>query len=109
MPAAFFVVRATVADASKRAAFDKWYETEHVPDAVKAFGVSKAWRFWSLDDPSLHQAMYQFDDEAKLAAMLKGDALKQLVTDFNRDWPDVKRTRETLVLAQEFAKQDAGA
>ena len=72
MPAAFFVVRAIVTDASKRAAFDKWYETEHVPDAVKAFGVSKAWRFWSLDDPSLHQAMYQFDDEAKLAAMLKG-------------------------------------
>lgn len=104
MPAAFFVVRAIVTDASKRAAFDKWYETEHVPDAVKAFGVSKAWRFWSLDDPSLHQAMYQFDDEAKLAAMLKGDALKQLVADFNRDWPDVKRSRETLVLAQEFAK-----
>ena len=51
MPAAFFVVRATVTDASKRAAFDTWYETEHVPDAVKAFGVSKAWRFWSLDDP----------------------------------------------------------
>jgi hypothetical protein len=59
-------------------------------------------RFWSLDDPSLHQAMYQFDDEAKLAAMLKGDALNKLVADFNRDWPDVKRTRETLVLAQEF-------
>jgi hypothetical protein len=77
MPAAYFVVRATVTDASKRAAFDTWYETEHVPDAVKAFGVSKAWRFWSLDDPSLHQAMYQFDDEAKLQAMLKGDALKQ--------------------------------
>lgn len=102
MPAAYFVVRATVTDASKRAAFDAWYETEHVPDAVKAFGVAKVWRFWSLDDPSLHQAMYQFDDEAKLAAMLKGDALKQLVADFNRDWPDVKRTRETLVLAQEF-------
>ncbi|MGY4469057.1 hypothetical protein ACVWWK_004766 [Bradyrhizobium sp. LB9.1b] len=66
--------------------------------------MSKAWRFWSLDDPSLHQAMYQFDDEARLAAMLKGDALKQLVADFNRDWPDVKRTRETLVLAQEFGK-----
>jgi len=53
--------------------------------------VSKAWRFWSLDDPSLHQAMYQFDDEARLAAMLKGDALKQLVADFNRDWPAVTR------------------
>jgi len=66
--------------------------------------VSKAWRFWSLDDPSLHQAMYQFDDEAKLAAMLRGDALKRLVADFNRDWPEVMRTRETLVLAQEFEK-----
>lgn len=104
MPAAFFVVRAIVTDASKRAAFDRWYETEHLPDAVKAFGVSKAWRFWSLDDPSLHQAVYQFDDEAKLNAMLTGDALQRLVADFNRDWPDVKRTRETLVLAQEFAK-----
>ncbi|MGY0573354.1 hypothetical protein ACTGJ9_021550 [Bradyrhizobium sp. RDM12] len=104
MFAAYFVVRAIVADASKRAAFDKWYETEHVPDAVKAFGVAKAWRFWSLDDPSLHQAMYQFDDEAELQAMLKGDALTKLVADFNRDWPEVKRSRETLVLAQEFAK-----
>ena len=75
---------------------------EQVPDAVKAFGVSEAWRFWSLDDPSLHQAMYRFDDEAKLQAALQGDALKQLVADFARDWPDVKRSRETLVLAQEF-------
>ncbi len=103
MPAAFFVVRAIVSDAAKRAAFDRWYETEHLPDAAKAFGVSKAWRFWSLDDPSLHQAMYQFEDEARLNAMLKGDALKKLVADFNRDWPEVKRSRETLVLAQEFA------
>ncbi|MEY9185610.1 hypothetical protein ABIG06_007163 [Bradyrhizobium sp. USDA 326] len=104
MPSAFFIVRAIVTDPNKRAAFDRWYETEHLPDAVKTFGVAKAWRFWSLDDPSLHQAMYQFDDEAKLNAMLKGDALQKLVADFNRDWPDVKRTRETLVLAQEFAK-----
>jgi len=34
MPATFFVVRATVTDPSKRAAFDKWYENE-LPDAVK--------------------------------------------------------------------------
>lgn len=102
MPAAVFVVRATVPDASKRAAFDRWYEREHVPDAVKAFGVAKAWRFWSLDDPSLHLAMYQFDDEAALAAMLAGDAMTKLIADFDRDWPDVKRTRERLVLAQQF-------
>jgi len=108
MPSAFFIVRAIITDPDKRAAFDRWYETEHLPDAVKAFGIAKAWRFWSLDDPSLHQAMYQFDDEAKLNAMLQGDALQRLVADFNRDWPDVKRSRETLVLAQEFATRSCG-
>jgi hypothetical protein len=102
MPSACFVVRATVTDAAKRAAFDRWYETEHLPDAVKAFGVAKVWRFWSLDNPALHLAMYEFTDEAALNAMLKGEAIKRLIADFNRDWPDVTRTRETMVLAQEF-------
>lgn len=101
MPAAFFVVRAIVSDPSKRAALDRWYETEHLPDAVKAFGVRKAWRFWSLSDPSLHQATYQFDDEASLARAMKGEELNRLVKDFNRDWPAIPRTRETFVLAQE--------
>ena len=31
------------------------------------------------------------------------DELKRRVADFNRDWPDVTRTRETFVLAEEFA------
>jgi hypothetical protein len=34
MPLAYFVVRATVADPSKRAAFDEWYRKEHLPDAA---------------------------------------------------------------------------
>ena len=104
MPIAVFVVRATVSDASKRQAFDAWYSREHLPDAVKSFGATKAWRYWSFSEPSLHQAMYQFESEAALHAMLKGDALTQLVADFKRDWPDVTRTRELLVLAQEFGK-----
>ena len=29
--------------------------------------------------------------------------MKRLVADFNRDWPDVTRTREVLVLAEEVA------
>jgi hypothetical protein len=45
MPTAFFIVRATVADAAKRKAFDAWYAREHLPDATKSFGVTKAWRF----------------------------------------------------------------
>jgi len=51
MPSAYFVVRATVADPAKRKAFDEWYSREHLPDAAKAFGASKARRFWSLNEP----------------------------------------------------------
>ena len=41
MPAAFFVVRATVIDPARRAAFDKWYQDEHLPDATISWGVRK--------------------------------------------------------------------
>ena len=81
MPSAYFVVRATVADPTKRKAFDTWYSREHLPDASRSFGVTKAWRFWSLADPSLHQAMYQFPDEAALARAMNGPDLKRLVAD----------------------------
>jgi hypothetical protein len=45
MPAAYFVVRATVSDPAKRPAFDASYSREHLPDAVRSFGAEKAWRF----------------------------------------------------------------
>jgi hypothetical protein len=102
MPVAYFVVRATIADPAKREAFDVWYHREHLPDAVKAFGVKKAWRFWSVNDPSLHQATYEFTDQAALDRAMGGDALKTLVAEFDRCWPEVTRTREILVLAEEF-------
>ena len=38
MPKAYFVVRATVADAAKRKAFDTWYQKEHLPDATRSWG-----------------------------------------------------------------------
>ena len=34
---------------------------------------------------------------------MEGPHLKRLIDDFNRDWPDVPRTREALVLAEELA------
>ena len=102
MPAAYFVVRATVTDPEKRHAFDRWYQTEHLPDAVKSFGALKAWRFWSLSDPAIHQATYEFKDEASLDRAMKGQDVKRLVADFDRDWPGITRTRETFVLAGEL-------
>ena len=102
MPAAFFVVRATVSDPAKRQAFDAWYSREHMPDAVKTFGAERAWRFWSVTDPAVHQATYQFPDRASLDRATGGEEMKRLVADFNRDWPGITRTREVFVLAEEF-------
>jgi len=103
MPSAMFVVRATVADPAKRQAFDAWYSREHLPDAVKSFGALRAWRYWSATEPSLHQAMYQFADKAALERAMNSEDMKRLIADFNRDWPDVTRTREVLVQAEELA------
>ena len=98
----FFIVRAIVPDTAQRAAFDKWYAEEHLPDAVKSFGAEKAWRFWSVSDPAVHEAVYQFADKASLDRAINGEEMKRLIADFNRDWPGVTRTREILVRAEEF-------
>jgi hypothetical protein len=102
MPRHTFIVRSVVADESKRAAFDAWYSREHLPDAIKSFGVKTAWRYWSKTDPSVHSAMYQFDDLTSLEAAVGGTEMKRLIADFDRDWPDVKRSREILALAEEY-------
>jgi hypothetical protein len=66
MPAAIFVVRATVPDPARREAFDRWYRDVHLPDAIRSIGPRRAWRIWSLADPAMHQAIYQFDDVAAM-------------------------------------------
>jgi hypothetical protein len=97
-----FLVRATVTDPARRAAFDTWYETEHVPDAVKAFGAQKAWRYWSESDPAVHIAQYQFADRAALDHGTRPEVMKRLVADFDANWPGVPRTREIWSLEQEW-------
>ena len=55
-----------------------------------------------LSDPAIHQATYQFVDEAALDRVMK-EEVPRLIDRFVRDWPDVPRARETFVLAQECA------
>jgi hypothetical protein len=103
MPKSYFVVRSTIDDASKRQAFDSWYQKVQFPDALRLFVPTRAWRCWSLADASVHEATYEFLDQESLIRAVDGDALKQLIDDFNRDWPDVTRTREAFTLAEEVA------
>ena len=102
MPA-WLVVRAVVPDTADRADFDRWYRTEHLPDALRAFSARAAWRGWSRNDPATHCAFYRFDSVATAEAAASGEALNTLVAEFDRCWgTHVTRTREILVVADEL-------
>jgi hypothetical protein len=101
MPA-YLTVRATLANLRDRLAFDDWYHKEHLPDAMKAFGVRHAWRAWSQTDPAVHCAFYRFASLEDAAAATTGSAIQDLVAEFDRRWGDkVTRTREVLLVAEE--------
>ncbi len=103
MSKAYFMVRAVV-EAPLRQKFDRWYSNHHLPMALADLKAEKAWRFWSTVDPSVHYAVYQFADEAKLKAAMKDEIMKPLIVDFDKAWPSsVTRTRDMLVLAEETA------
>lgn len=102
MPGAWLVVRATVANATERPAFDHWYRTEHLPDAMKAFGVRQAWRGWSQQDPAVHCAHYRFASLDALDAVMNGPTIRELIAEFDRVWGNrVVRTREVLPVEDE--------
>ena len=44
MGTALLMVCAELADAADRIAFDRQYDTEHLPDALAAFRAQRAWR-----------------------------------------------------------------
>ena len=101
---AYLVVRATVADPADRAGFDAWYAAEHLPDAFKAFGVKRAWRAWSRNDPAVHCAFYEFPSLAAAEAGTSGTEIAALIAEFDRVWQNrVVRTRELLEVAGELA------
>jgi hypothetical protein len=103
---ACFIVRAQVMDATIEDDFDHWYQAEHLPDALKAFGARRAWRGWSEVDATVHYAFYEFDDVARARAIPGSDALKLLVAEFDRMWGDkVARSRDIVELVQSLEKE----
>ena len=92
----WLIVRADV-DPEVRHAFDAWYQNEHLPDAVKAFGTVSAWRGWSQVNDNVHVACYEFADLAHANRVMASDTLKQMIGEFDRHWRGkVTRTREVV-------------
>ena len=80
-PEHMLTVRATV-EKGREDDFNRWYDTEHVPDAVRMFpGCLGAARYNVVLGDGSHQymAMYAFDSAAKLDAALNGPQIKQLI------------------------------
>jgi hypothetical protein len=103
MAKAYLAVRAEVPQA-ERARFDHWYETDHLPWALRAFAARRAWRCWSRSDPAVHVAFYEFDSVAAAEAALLPERIQPLVADFDWVWgARVPRRRAILEIAQELA------
>jgi hypothetical protein len=102
MAKAYLAVRAEVPEADC-ARFDRWYETDHLPWALRVFGARRAWRCWSRSDPGVHVAFYEFDSVEAAETIQKSDAIKPLVADFDRMWQGrVTRRRAVLDVVQEI-------
>src|SRR5580704_9416709 len=100
MAKAYLTVRAAVPEA-ERARFDHWYETDHLPWALRVFAARRAWRCWSKSDPAVHVAFYEFDSVEAAEAVQGSDAIKPLVADFDRMWQGrVTRKRAVLDIVQ---------
>lgn len=92
----YLVVRAVIDEKADRPAFDRWYETDHLPLAKSTLEAEQAWRFWSRLDPSVHYAVYRMVDAATAKSRVESDLFKPLIADFDRAWPKVRRTRDIL-------------
>jgi hypothetical protein len=104
MSAALLVVRAQVPDPVDRAPFDHWYATDHLPWAIRVFGALRGWRCWSLTDPSVHYAYYEFANVDEAQAATVSEKIEPLVADFDRIWGNrAPRRREILEIVQEMA------
>lgn len=103
MREAFLIVKATVTDPADWVPFDTWYQNEHLPDAVKAFGALSAMRGWSVLNPAEHTAFYRFPSKEAAIEASSGEAIAKLIHEFDRCWPQVTRTRDIIEVGDAMA------
>ena len=97
---AYLIVRAEVPEAD-RAAFDRWYQLEHLPDAKAALQALSAKRGWSDVTAGVHLAIYEFPDLPRAREATSSDAIKVLIAEFDHVWQGrVTRTREVVGVKQ---------
>lgn len=84
-PEHFLAVRATVKP-ERDADFNRWYDAEHTPDAVKSFkGCAGGARYKVVEGDGSHQyiAMYGFNSAEAMNAALASPAIKALIAEYD--------------------------
>ncbi len=88
MPTALFIVKASI-PADKEAAFNKWYNEEHCPQALRFPGMVSARRYKTIhgDDTHQYMAMYELQDEATFRRFIASDHMKELRAEYDAHFP----------------------
>jgi hypothetical protein len=90
MAVALFMVRATITK-DKDAAFNRWYNEEHVPQVLQFNGAVSARRYRKIlgEDKFEYMALYEFASEEVFRRFLDSDHLKTLVKDYDANFGGV--------------------
>lgn len=90
MAIGLFVVRATITK-DREAAFNHWYNDEHVPQVLRYKGAISARRYRKIvgDDKYDYMAVYEFASAEILRQFLDSDALKQLRAEYDEHFGQV--------------------
>tara|TARA_B100000686_G_scaffold72987_1_gene78723 strand:- start:17828 stop:18145 length:318 start_codon:yes stop_codon:yes gene_type:complete len=102
---AYLLVRAEV-EKNSREGFDRWYQNEHLPSALKEFKDSiGAWRAWSDVEEGVHLAFYEFENIQDAHNLLSSDLMKEFIKEFDSHWDGkVTRSRDVFFVKQHLKK-----
>jgi hypothetical protein len=89
MSVTIFVVRATITK-DREAAFNKWYNEEHVPQVLQFNGAVSGRRYKKIlgDDKFQYMAVYEFASEEVFRKFQASDHLKALVKDYDANFAE---------------------
>jgi antibiotic biosynthesis monooxygenase (ABM) superfamily enzyme len=92
MAVTIFVVRATITK-DKEAAFNKWYNNEHVPQVLQFNGAVSGRRYKKIlgEDKYEYMAVYEFANEAVFERFQTSDYLKELIAEYNANFGEVSQ------------------
>jgi hypothetical protein len=94
MATILFTVKATI-PADREAAFNRWYNEEHVPQVLQFPGLVSARRYKVLegDDKFQYMAVYELQDEATYRRLMSSDHMKLLRKEYDAHFPMSERAR----------------